>query len=49
MILGTAVKTFDEWISTPMSLVLRAVPEEGLTDADEDDDDTDDGLEADGH
>ena len=49
MVFGAAVKTFDERITTPVPLVLRASPQEGLADTDENDDESDDSFETDGH
>ena len=49
MVFRTTIKTFDERVTTPMSFILRSVPEEWLTDADKNDDYTDDGLETDCH
>ena len=49
MVFRTTIKTLNKRITAPMSLILRTVPEERLTDADQDDNYTDDGLEANCH
>ena len=48
MVLGTTVEALDKGISTPMSLILGTAPQERLTDANQDYDNSDYSFDTDG-
>ena len=49
MVLSAAVEAHNKRVPAPMPLILRTIPEEGLTYADQDDNNSDESLKTDGH